>query len=83
MPECRYSGYPGAWCLDCGREDPMELALALGEVYFKCSLDKSDCACQTPDEWLKCENFGPVYKNPLPSMECTEPGSNRFNPYKD
>ena len=28
----RWSGWPGAWCLDCGREDPMELALADGKV---------------------------------------------------
>lgn len=21
----RWSGWPGAWCLDCGREDPTEL----------------------------------------------------------
>lgn len=24
----RWSGWPGAWCLDCGMEDPMEIALA-------------------------------------------------------
>lgn len=24
----RWSGWPGAWCLDCGADDPMELALA-------------------------------------------------------
>lgn len=28
----RWSGWPGAWCLDCGREDPMETALADGCV---------------------------------------------------
>ena len=30
MTEHRWSGHPGAWCLDCGRDDPMELALADG-----------------------------------------------------
>lgn len=24
----RWSGWPGAWCLDCGIEDPVEIALA-------------------------------------------------------
>lgn len=28
----RWSGWPGAWCLDCGREDPVEQALADGKV---------------------------------------------------
>jgi hypothetical protein len=26
----RWSGYPGAWCLDCGIEDPREVCLAEG-----------------------------------------------------
>lgn len=28
----RWSGWPGAWCLDCGRDDPVELAIADGKV---------------------------------------------------
>ena len=28
----RWSGWPGAWCLDCGRDDPAELAYADGKV---------------------------------------------------
>ena len=30
MSEHRWSGWPGAWCLDCGCDDPMEVALADG-----------------------------------------------------
>jgi hypothetical protein len=30
MSEHRWSGWPGAWCLDCGCEDPREIALANG-----------------------------------------------------
>lgn len=30
----RWSGWPGAWCLDCGCEDPMEIALADGALDF-------------------------------------------------
>lgn len=28
MNDHRWSGWPGAWCLDCGAEDQNELALA-------------------------------------------------------
>lgn len=28
MSTHRWSGWPGAWCLDCGQEDPFELELA-------------------------------------------------------
>jgi hypothetical protein len=27
----RWSGWPGAWCLDCGQDDPAEIALADGK----------------------------------------------------
>ena len=27
MPEHRWSGWPGAWCLDCGCSDPREYQL--------------------------------------------------------
>jgi len=30
MSEHRWSGWPGAWCLDCGAPDPREEALADG-----------------------------------------------------
>lgn len=30
----KWSGWPGAWCLDCGAEDPFEIALADGDVDF-------------------------------------------------
>lgn len=28
MSEHRWSGWPGAWCLDCGQEDQSELCMA-------------------------------------------------------
>lgn len=34
MAEHRWSGWPGAWCLDCGCEDPREIALADGDCEF-------------------------------------------------
>lgn len=30
----RWSGWPGAWCLDCGISDPVEQALADGLYEF-------------------------------------------------
>ena len=30
MSEHRWSGWPGAWCLNCGIEDPSEIGLADG-----------------------------------------------------
>lgn len=56
MAEHRWSGWPGAWCLDCGCEDPREVALADGVDPETLTVDPKQ-------------------------MECTEPGSNRFNPY--
>ncbi len=37
MTEHRWSGWPGAWCLDCGAEDRNELAVADGK--FEVSAD--------------------------------------------
>lgn len=34
MTEHRWSGWPGAWCLDCGKSDPREAALADGSYDF-------------------------------------------------
>jgi len=32
VKEHRWSGWPGAWCLDCGQEDAGELCLADGHT---------------------------------------------------
>jgi hypothetical protein len=55
MAEHRWSGWPGAWCLDCGCADPIEVALAEGrdEAFIDPAL-----------------------------FECPEPGSGRFDPYR-
>jgi len=36
----RWSGWPGAYCLDCGSEDPVEICLA-------------DCLCSCHDAFYK------------------------------
>lgn len=58
--EHRWSGWPGAWCLDCGCEDPREIALALGQY--------DDNGLVTVDPQL---------------LICSEPGSGRFDPYRN
>lgn len=45
MAEHRWSGWPGAFCLDCGAEDMREVALAEGWLQFD-GADGSD-----PSTW--------------------------------
>jgi hypothetical protein len=66
MTEHRWSGWPGAWCLDCGAEDPREIALADGN-YVEVKDDVSP--------------MGFHFEFPNIDLECKEPGSNRHNPY--
>lgn len=65
----RWSGWPGAWCLDCGINDPYEYCLAGNHPECRAVPDKNGY----PDV-SKCSLHGEV-----PS--CSEPGSNRNNPY--
>ncbi len=63
-----WSGWPGAWCLDCGIEDPHETALADGDFI------------EVPDS---ASELGFRYEFPNVKLEpCPEPGSGRFNHYK-
>jgi len=40
----RWSGWPGAWCLDCGREDPTELcAIEHNEGCIRPECDPGEC----------------------------------------
>jgi hypothetical protein len=36
MKEHRWSGWPGAFCLDCGVDDQMELCIATHDVGITC-----------------------------------------------
>lgn len=58
-----WSGWPGAWCLDCGCEDPREIAIANGN-------------------FLEDDKGRPMVSVTRDQMECKEPGSGRFDPYK-
>lgn len=69
----RWSGWPGAWCLDCGCDDPYEIALADGLIDFVDDPTSPDgMRMVIPDE---------VQEQLNKAMICSEPGSNRHNPY--
>ncbi len=66
MTAHRWSGWPGAWCLDCGTEDPFEQAIA-DRV-----LDPYTSIWSDP----KRETVAMAIMR-----ECKEPGSKRNDPY--
>lgn len=61
----RWSGWPGAWCLDCGADDPMDTALANGDV------DYMEEGFKIKPDKVEQYRLGP----------CPEPGSKRHDPY--
>lgn len=63
----RWSGFPGAWCLDCGIECPEEVCMA------SCP-DSPD-----PGKPVGYSCPDPAHH----SGPCPEPGSNRHNPYRN
>lgn len=48
MSEHRWSGWPGAWCLDCGAEDLRELCVATHDDWDP----ETGTACERPE----CKN---------------------------
>lgn len=72
----RWSGWPGAYCLDCGQEDPIETALAMN--WLVCYPDY-----EYGEPYIHCEYWIDPEKEKLclSLLECKEPGSDRFNPY--
>lgn len=66
----RWSGWPGAWCLDCGQEDLIEIAVADG--YW---IDE--------DGTFTDPQGNPISELPVEYQNgtCPEPGSKRHDPY--
>lgn len=64
----RWSGWPGAWCLDCGADDPYEIAIADDRIDFD-----PDTGNPIITDELRAEL--------APLMICPEPGSKRYDPY--
>lgn len=77
MSEHRWSGWPGAWCLDCGTEDQREVCLAgeCGVMHPGLTLAQLLALPVTDaDDWMlmsTCRN-----------LPCSEPGSGRHDPYR-
>lgn len=70
MSEHRWSGWPGAWCLDCGAEDEREICLADHDAGLRCVLGHWYCLVHEP---LPCS----VHYN----RSCPCPGEGHCDPY--
>ena len=67
----RWSGWPGAWCFDCGTEDAREICVATHDAGLTCV--EGHYICEEGHVLQAC----PEHTNP----PCPEPGSNQHNPY--
>jgi hypothetical protein len=66
MAEHRWSGWPGAWCLDCGKSDPREEKLANGELHW----DENDMpVVKVTEEEMTCAEPGSNRHNPYARKE--------------
>lgn len=74
MAHHRWSGWPGAWCLDCGTADLCEQALADGAIDFTYDAAGNP----TGTIWLD-EDKADWINQVLAS--CPEPESMRHDPY--
>lgn len=66
----RWSGWPGAWCLDCGQEDANEVCIGEHDVLLDACPDGYGLCLDHPGQCPEHVN-GP----------CLEPGSGRHDPY--
>lgn len=66
----RWSGWPGAWCLDCGAPDPTELALADGRLHVDPRRNIAHYPDDLDEAWAIVMSI------------CPEPGSARYDPYR-
>ncbi len=73
MSDHRWSGWPGAWCLDCGVEDRGELCLAIHSISVTCV--SGHTMCEQNHTMQRCENEN-HHNSP-----CSESGSKRHDPY--
>lgn len=68
----RWSGWPGAWCLDCGCDDPNEMALANDHIIWVGKQDENG-----NQNWI----IDPDKRSLYAPAACPEPGSKRHDPY--
>lgn len=71
MTRHRWSGWPGAWCLDCGQPDANELCVNEHNVGITCVNGHVQCMDGCAMAVCTVHVNGP----------CPEPGSKRNDPY--
>lgn len=69
--EHRWSGWPGAWCFDCGQEDQVELCLADHSISLECIYGHVQCEDDHPMRVCDLHRNGP----------CLAPGQMLADPY--
>ena len=83
MPEHRWSGWPGAWCLDCGEPDPREEALADGIEPEQFLLECREPGSKRHDPYAGRHNSHVMPKtternSPMPCPLCNDTGNQRY-----
>lgn len=73
----RWSGWPGAWCLDCGIDDPGEVCIVAHEHLLQCP--KGCDLLSIPSSFCKHGPPGPCADHPMPPCPC--PGAGYHDPY--
>jgi hypothetical protein len=69
----RWSGWPGAWCLDCGCECNLESAICCPDCYVP--------SCPEEEAKDSVTRLCPEHLSTQEATDCTEPGSKRHDPY--
>ncbi len=75
-----WSGWPGAWCLDCGVEDPREVAIAAGaytedaEGWPIVNVTREQMECKEPgrgrfDPYKRAAPLTPAESAPVEKIE--------------
>lgn len=68
----RWSGWPGAWCLDCGISDAREQCVSEHDTIITCV--EGHFMCTEGHEMGTCTDHQ--------THPCPSPGSRQFDPYK-
>jgi hypothetical protein len=71
MNQHRWSGYPGAWCLDCGQEDQNEICVAEHNRLLEC----------THGHWM-CDQHPPLGCDEHKNGPCYHAGEGLADPYR-
>lgn len=75
----RWSGWPGAFCLDCGSGDPFEEALAAGDLDYYCTVCRASWP-QGPCPMGGEHVIAQVISGEHSIIACPFPGAGLFDP---